>query len=308
MGISVIIPLYNKVATVGRAVDSALRQDVDIEIVVVDDGSTDGSGKIVKGYGDRLRYIRQDNEGPSAARNCGVQASRFPILVFLDADDELLPGCLSAHIACRQSWPDVQLSLSPSCSIKKIIENQPQEFIHVDGFYYTKRFDVKMIAGMPVDGICVDRDLFEKVGGFDKQLRCWEVTDLMYRLSLESPVIGILDRTYVKVHKNIDNSQFKKAKNDIIFRRRYILNILNILSKFPYDQKKAILDNIRKKLKYLIVSGALRDYKSIFMQMNNRMIIFNFIDLYILSMFSNAMIKRIIRIWNLSKKMFKVFY
>ena len=92
--ISVIIPLYNKEPIIERSLQSVLSQDYDdFEVVVVNDGSTDRSADIVRSINDpRIRLIEQENGGPSKARNTGTKNARGEWILFLDADDELLPG------------------------------------------------------------------------------------------------------------------------------------------------------------------------------------------------------------------------
>ena len=91
--ISVIIPLYNKASCVARALNSVLSQTyTDFELIVVDDGSTDGSAEIVRQYVDpRIRLVVQENSGPGAARNRGLREAQAEFVAFLDADDEWLP-------------------------------------------------------------------------------------------------------------------------------------------------------------------------------------------------------------------------
>ena len=112
--ISVIIPLYNKAAFISRALNSVLSQTVqDFEIVVVDDGSTDGSLHAIEAIGDpRLRVIRQANAGPGAARNHGLRQSTAPYVVFLDADDEILPEFVERGLANLKRNPTCALSAS----------------------------------------------------------------------------------------------------------------------------------------------------------------------------------------------------
>lgn len=92
MLVSVIIPTYNRAKTIERTVNSVLAQTWKaIEIIVVDDGSTDQTPEILKGYGDKIRAIRQKNGGPAAARNTGIKAATGDIIAFLDSDDLWLP-------------------------------------------------------------------------------------------------------------------------------------------------------------------------------------------------------------------------
>lgn len=95
---SVIIPAYNSETTLVRAIDSVLAQSLPAqEIIVVDDGSTDGTPEVTARYGEKLRYIRQDNAGVSSARNHGARAASGDWLAFLDADDWYYPDRLRLH-------------------------------------------------------------------------------------------------------------------------------------------------------------------------------------------------------------------
>ena len=106
--ISAIIPLYNKEATVGRTLNSILSQNLhDVEVVVVDDGSTDGSvEEVLKVSDERIRLIRQENAGPGAARNTGASQVESPLLAFLDADDEWTEQFLERAAAALDAHPE----------------------------------------------------------------------------------------------------------------------------------------------------------------------------------------------------------
>jgi len=115
--VSVIIPTYNREALLPRAIESVIAQTFeDWEIVLVDDGSTDGTPRIArdcaKRLGDRLVYIPQDNRGSSAARNRGIDASRGRFVAFLDSDDEFLPEKLERQIALFNARPTLGLVYS----------------------------------------------------------------------------------------------------------------------------------------------------------------------------------------------------
>src|SRR5208282_2490255 len=103
--VSVIIPVFNGERTIAAAIDSALAQEFEgaAEVIVVNDGSTDGSEEIVRGYGDRITVVTQENRGPAAARNAGVRASHGEYVAFLDADDIWIPGKLRKTLAALDS-------------------------------------------------------------------------------------------------------------------------------------------------------------------------------------------------------------
>lgn len=106
--VSVVIPLFNKKGTILRAIDSALSQSItDIEVIVIDDGSTDGSDALVQTIEDpRVKLVGQANSGPGRARNAGVECAQSAIIAFLDADDEWKPNYLEAGVAALNSHPD----------------------------------------------------------------------------------------------------------------------------------------------------------------------------------------------------------
>lgn len=106
--ISVIIPCYNAEQTIGATISSALEQDVEKEIIVVDDGSTDSSQTVIRKFGDRINAIRTPNRGASAARESGTSVARGAYAQYLDSDDLLTPGTLGARLrALEQHRADV---------------------------------------------------------------------------------------------------------------------------------------------------------------------------------------------------------
>lgn len=108
--VSVIIPTYNRALLLPRAVDSALAQTYgNVEIVVVDDGSTDSTQAVLDGYGDRIRRIRTENGGASNARNVGMRASSGRYIAFLDSDDSYYPYKLSIQVEWMERHPAVGL-------------------------------------------------------------------------------------------------------------------------------------------------------------------------------------------------------
>lgn len=111
--ISIVIPLYNKEASIVQSLRSVLTQPYDdFEVVIVDDGSTDCSVSIVESITDsRIRLIKQKNGGPSKARNTGVKNAKGDWILFLDADDELLPGALECFYDHIKNIPNADMFL-----------------------------------------------------------------------------------------------------------------------------------------------------------------------------------------------------
>ncbi|MBP9654383.1 MAG: glycosyltransferase family 2 protein, partial [Rhodocyclaceae bacterium] len=114
--LSVVIPAYNYAHLLRRAVDSVMAQlRPDCELLVVDDGSTDATPQLLAEaealHRPGFRHLRQDNAGAAAARNAGLRLSRGDYLLFLDADDELLPGALDAVCAAVQAQPRASVFL-----------------------------------------------------------------------------------------------------------------------------------------------------------------------------------------------------
>lgn len=112
MKITVVIPVYNKSRYIGRALNSVLAQNyLDWEIIAVDDGSSDDSAAIIESFLDpKIRCIRQENQGVSAARNCGIAEAKTDWIAFLDADDEYFPTFLERIAGIIESDLDPEVA------------------------------------------------------------------------------------------------------------------------------------------------------------------------------------------------------
>lgn len=105
---SVIVSTYNRAHYICEAIDSVLAQNYqNIEIIVVDDGSTDETRAVLRGYGDKIRYFYQENQGLPAARNFGIEKSSGKYLAFLDDDDIWFPEFLENQVAYLEAHPEV---------------------------------------------------------------------------------------------------------------------------------------------------------------------------------------------------------
>ena len=109
MKLSVVIPAYNRERTVGRTVESVLACGVPAEVVVVDDGSKDGTADAARAFGPAVNVVRQANGGPAVARNTGAAVAAGDVLAFLDSDDEWLPGVAADAVAALERHPEVDV-------------------------------------------------------------------------------------------------------------------------------------------------------------------------------------------------------
>jgi glycosyltransferase involved in cell wall biosynthesis len=109
--VSVIVPVFNGASTLRAAIESIRAQDVPVEIIVVDDGSTDDTPAAIETLGDDVIAIRQNNSGPAAARNAGLPFASAPLLAFLDDDDVWLPHKLRDQLQLLDAHPDAAIIL-----------------------------------------------------------------------------------------------------------------------------------------------------------------------------------------------------
>ena len=171
--ISVIIPLYNKEAGIATALRSVLAQTYqDFEIVVVDDGSTDGSVAIVETFNDtRIRLIRQQNAGVSAARNRGIAEAKGEYVSLLDADDEWMPEFLEEIRTLQTTFPEckAQATNYTFCSngVKSSTILRKLPFDGEQGVL-SNYFEVASYSHPPVwtGAVCIERKLLQDIGGF----------------------------------------------------------------------------------------------------------------------------------------------
>lgn len=205
--LSVVIPAYNAAGTIGKAIDSILAQDYPAhEIIVVDDGSTDQTEAVVRAYGDRVKYVRQDNAGPSAARNRGVQQAESEWIAFLDADDWYLPHRLSTHAEMISTNPELDFLvgsfdymdpegrlINPSIAGtefgRQLLERYGEEGRGVIAGEEIGRF----IADQFSDTRCLTlpKTTFLTLGGFPSELRICEDVAFMLRLCARSRHAGV---------------------------------------------------------------------------------------------------------------------
>ena len=204
--VSVVIPAYNVEWCVGRAVESVLAQTFrDFEVIVVDDGSTDDTAKVLQQYGAALRVVRKSNGGLSSARNAGIAAAGGEMVAFLDADDWWLPAKLERQVDLMRRRPEVGF-----CSTAASVVDPDDRVINVwrtqpwHGPFLVHLFGAHGDVAGSGSAVMARRHLLDKVGGFDEALRSLEDIDMWMRLASEAEYASI-DEALVVILKHPDS-------------------------------------------------------------------------------------------------------
>ncbi len=210
---SIIIPLYNKEKEIGKTLDSVVSQTYpNWECVVVDDGSKDNSAQIVKQYhDDRIVYYSKNNGGPASARNEGIRKSTADWIIFLDADDTLLPNAIEHFDTLVEKNPNI------NCFVCNMYTKQGDclnlySHAYKNGVLRNNFLSVVLNqCRMRVGTTMFKRDLLIN-NPFNEQLRRYEDTEVVYRLMRSNKVYESSTPVYVY---NLDSTTASKRRKDI---------------------------------------------------------------------------------------------
>lgn len=195
--ISIVIPLYNKQSSIGRTIESILRQTYsNYEIIIIDDGSTDGSLEIVKKYADsHIGIINQENAGVSVARNRGVKESKGEFISFLDADDEWKEDYLELQVKMIQDYPDCDVFATAYESKDGLNQITPTiyrglRFKGQMGFL-DNYFEVASISNPPIwtSAVVVRKNAIMSIGGFPEGVTSGEDLLTWARLACKYKIV-----------------------------------------------------------------------------------------------------------------------
>jgi len=176
------------------------QQDVALEVVVVDDGSPDDVRSACEGLGEKVKYIRQENRGLSAARNTGIQASQGRFLHFLDADDWVKPDFYRTLVTELETHPDWA---AVACSLILFLEKTAREGRVIVPPKTSCPFEALSRASLYTPGsVLIRRAVLEQVGLFDVQFRSCQDWDLWLRVARTGAIFGRVDapKFYYRIH------------------------------------------------------------------------------------------------------------
>lgn len=195
--VSVVIPTFNRWPMVGEAVASVLAQTYgDLELIVVDDGSTDDTGRELAKFGDRLRYFATENRGAAAARNFGVRQARGRYVAFLDSDDLWRPSKLQAQVSYMEEHPEIKVCQTEEIWIRNGVRVNPKA-VHrkPSGNIFLRSLELCLVSP---SAVLLTRELFKELGGFDESFPVCEDYDLWLRLAAKYPVPLIAEPLVIK--------------------------------------------------------------------------------------------------------------
>ncbi|MBI9075423.1 MAG: glycosyltransferase family 2 protein [Desulfatibacillum sp.] len=240
--VSVIIPTFNRAWCLEKAVESVLAQDfLDFELIVVDDGSHDQTPQILEKY-PRVRTLRQDRKGVSAARNAGVRASSGALLAFLDSDDQWEPSKLHIQVEYFQNNPQALICQTGEIWIRNGKRVNPRlKHEKPSGQVFERSLELCLVSP---SAVMMRRSLFDEMQGFDENLPACEDYDLWLRIGCRYPVHLIDEPMVIKNGGHED--QLSSAPGLDRFRIASLANLLKKAS-LTHSQRSAALEVLQKK-------------------------------------------------------------
>jgi glycosyltransferase involved in cell wall biosynthesis len=241
--VSIVLPTCNRSRLVCRAIDSVLAQSYRaIELIVVDDGSTDDTQNRLERYGDCITVIEQANKGVSAARNAGLQAASGQYVALLDSDDVWLPRKLERQVAFFRSRPGAVICQTEEIWIRNGVRVNPgKRHKKHSGMIFEKTLPLCLISP---SAVMLRKSLFDEVGLFDESLPACEDYDLWLRISWKYPV-HLIDTPLIHKHGGHADQLSRMPQLDK-YRIRALEKILEA-DCLSQQQRSAALETLKQK-------------------------------------------------------------
>ncbi len=255
--ITVIIPTFNREKILSRAIDSVLSQTLPAdEIIVVDDGSSDDTGKLLAKHYPSVKCLFQANKGVSAARNLAITQAQYPWLAFLDDDDEWMPHKLERQMQLLREHPEIKLCHTEERWIRNGVRvNQMKKHQKSGGWIYQKCLPLCAIS--PSSSL-IHRSLFDELGLFREDFPACEDYDMWLKICSRYPVAYVESECMTKYGGHADQLSAKHWGMD----RFRIDALMDILSKdqLNEDDEAATKKIVKKKIQ-VFMKGALKRKK-----------------------------------------------
>ncbi|HCU69871.1 MAG TPA: glycosyl transferase [Desulfomicrobium sp.] len=252
--VSVIIPTHNRADVLGRAVASVLAQSrPDLELIVVDDGSTDRTAEVLAGFDDpRLTGMRQENKGVSSARNLGIAASRGRYIALLDSDDYWLPEKLERQVRFLVE-SGLQICQTDEIWIRDGVRVNPR-FRHAKpaGWFLEKSLELCLISPSCV---MFSRRLWDELGPFDERLPACEDYSLWLRVGARHPVGLVPEALTVKTGGHADQLSRRIIGLDL-YRVYAVVDLLRTMD-LTAEQRAMAVASLRERVR-LYAQGCIK--------------------------------------------------
>jgi len=242
--VTVVVTTFNRAHFVAEAVESVLTQTYSyLELIVVDDGSRDETIKVLETFSGRIKYHWQENSGPSAARNRGIELAGGDLIAFLDSDDLWKPEKLARQVDFLFSHPEYNLCYTDEIWIRNGRRvNQGKRHRKYGGWIFPRVLPLCIISP---SSVLIRKRLFEKIGNFDESLPACEDYDLWIRMAARYQVGFIPELLIVKRGGHPD--QLSKTVESLdLFRIKALLKIIESGS-LDKEQRDLAIAHLKEK-------------------------------------------------------------
>jgi glycosyltransferase involved in cell wall biosynthesis len=252
--VSVIIPTFNRKPFLARALNSVEWQTCTCaEVIIVDDGSTDGTEEYLESWKSQsslpVRYIKQSNKGPAAARNLGIAHAEYKYITFLDSDDHWSKRKIEKQLQKMLTNPDYLISHTKERWMRNGAHvNQKKKHLPRHGEIFKHCLDICTVS---MSTVMIRKELFGLVGGFDQSFRCCEDYDFWLRVSCRYPFLLVDDSLTVKEGGREDQVSYQYQ---VGMNKLHIQAILNLLDQEVLDAGQIELAR-RELLKKAVIYG-----------------------------------------------------
>ena len=260
--VSVVIPTYNRVPYLGRAITSVLKQSYPVnEIIVIDNGSTDQTLSFIKKKFTRIRVITEKKRGVSFARNLGIKYCKYNWIAFLDSDDEWITDKIEKQfVLLKESNFKYQFIHTNEIWIKNgILKNQKRKHLKKGGHIFEDCLDICKISP---SSVLIKKELFDRYGLFDYKFKVCEDYELWLRITSKIK-IGYLDKPLIKKYGGHKGQLSEKYWGIDRYRIKALEKIL-INNNLKKQQKLKVLEYLLKKINIILLGAINRNNKRIF--------------------------------------------
>jgi glycosyltransferase involved in cell wall biosynthesis len=248
--VSIVIATYNRARLLPQTLDSIFAQSFqNFEVIVVDDGSNDGTRDVLAAYQDRITYLYQDNRGPSAARNLGARHAKGVWLSFQDSDDLVLPDHLEALCAqvptnsnCAMVFANGIYLGGPEHNRETIIPSAKSSALAKRGIRLDDIFEKSIVR---LQAALISKSAYDALDGHDESLRICMDLDLSFRLLMNFPV-SYLDKPVFSYRKHEGNI----GRNEELRLTENIRVVEKLLRDYPRAAEMIGKQKIARRLAY----------------------------------------------------------